>query len=94
MAEGSADVRDFEGVGESGVDLVVEGEGVDLGFAGEAAEGCGEDDAVDVGFEVGAEGVGLGEDEGVGVGFGAAEVGEEFVPGHWHGESISIKHET
>lgn len=53
-ADGAADLGDFDGVGEAGaVEVVFAGE-EDLGFALEAAEGGGVDDAVAVDLEGGA----------------------------------------
>ena len=57
VADAAADAGDFDAVGEAVVGEVVFGEGVDLGFAAEAAERAGEDDAVVVDVEVGAQGV-------------------------------------
>ncbi len=53
-ADGAADLGDFDGVGEAGaVEVVFAGE-EDLGFALEAAEGGGVDDAVAIDLEGGA----------------------------------------
>ena len=53
-ADGAADLGDFDGVGEAGaIEVVFAGE-EDLGFALEAAEGGGVDDAVAVDLEGGA----------------------------------------
>ena len=43
VADAAADAGDFDAVGEAVVGEVVFGEGVDLGFAAEAAERAGED---------------------------------------------------
>ena len=60
--EGAGDVagnlRDFHGVGEARAEVVGGAGGKDLGFASEAAEGAGLDDAFAVTLKRGAVGVG------------------------------------
>ena len=53
----AGDLRDLDGMGETGAEVVRGARGEDLGLAGEAAEGPGLDDAVAVALEGGEEGV-------------------------------------
>ena len=54
----AGDLRDFDGVGEAGAEVVGGAGGEDLGLAGETAEGPCLDDALAVALERGSVGVG------------------------------------
>ena len=76
-AEGAPDATGFEAVGEARADVVALGQGEDLCFVLEAAEGGGEDDAVVIPLEGGTLRL-----RGFGGAFAEARGTEEFIPLH------------